>query len=199
MQRSDLTLADVFTCDATARKLGLKKENPFSGKREQKAAAEAPEGDDETQLRTISHRHVSTMRRDWQAIRREVVMSAETFPSERLDVEQESAMSCMKSIFTSETNAAFIENRKVLLSRLFPEDIGTSAVQRSQIQDVLENALPAGSDTGATLSNRLRKLFSATQSAKTVQKTLTAMATLSSHSMQVERMVSHHNTIVQDR
>jgi len=69
----------------------------------------------------------------------------------------------------------------------------------SQIQDVLENALPAGSDTGATLSNTLRKLLSGTRSAKTVQKTLAAIATLSPHSMQVERMVKHHNTIVQDR
>jgi len=50
------------------------------------------------------------MRRDRQAIRREVVISAETFLSERLDVEQESAMSCMKCILTSKTNAAFIEN-----------------------------------------------------------------------------------------
>jgi len=62
------------------------------------------------------------MRRDRQAIRREVVMNAETFLSERLDVEQESAMNCMKS-------AAFIDNGKVLLSHLFPEDrpIGTFA------------------------------------------------------------------------
>jgi len=72
-------------------------------------------------------------------------------------------------------------------------------LKRSQIQDVLENALPAGSDAGATLSNTLRKLLSATRSAKTVQKTLEAIATLSPHSMQVERMVSHHNTILQDR
>jgi len=96
MQRSDLTLPDVFRCrDAAVRKLGLMKENPFPVKREQKAAAEAvsvPEGDDETQHRTTSHGHVSTMRRDRQAIRREVVISAETFLSERLDVEQENAM-----------------------------------------------------------------------------------------------------------
>jgi len=97
MQRSDFILPDVFTCrDAAVRKLGLMKENPFLGKREQTAAAEAvsdPEGDDETQLRTTSHRRVSTMRLDRQAIHREAVMSAETFLSERLDVEQESAMS----------------------------------------------------------------------------------------------------------
>jgi len=52
MQRNNLTLQDIFTCrDTAVRKLGLMKENPFSGKREQKAAAEAisdPEGDDET-------------------------------------------------------------------------------------------------------------------------------------------------------
>jgi len=63
------------------------------------------------------------MRRDQQAIRREVV--AKTFLSERLDVEKESAMSCMKSILTSKTNAAFIDNGKVLLSHLLPEDIDT--------------------------------------------------------------------------
>jgi len=106
------------------------------------------------------------MRWDRQAIRREVVMSGEAFLSERLDVEQESVTSCMKSIFTSKTNAAFIENGKVLLSHLFPGDIGTFAEEVceswSQIQDVLENALSARSDTGATLSNTLRKLHSAT-------------------------------------
>jgi len=125
-------------------------------------------------------------------------MNAEIFLSERLDVEQESAMSCMKS-------GAFIENGKVWLSHLFPEVIGTFAEEVceswSQIQDVLENALPAGSDTGVTLSNigLLRKLLRATPSAKTVQKSSAAIATLSPHSMQVERIVSHHNTIVQDR
>jgi len=69
----------------------------------------------------------------------------------------------------------------------------------SHIQDVLENAVPAGSDTGTTLSNTLRKLLSVTRSAKTVQKTLATIATLSPHSMQLERMVRHHNTIVQVR
>jgi len=53
MQRSEHILPDIFTCrDAAVRKVGLMKENPFPGKREQKAAAEAvsgPEGDDETQ------------------------------------------------------------------------------------------------------------------------------------------------------
>jgi len=117
-------------------------------------------------------------------------MSAETFLSERLDVEQESAMSFMKSILTSKTNAAFTDNGKVLPSHLFLGDIGTFAEEVceswSQIQDILENALPAGSDTGATLSNTHRKLLSATRSAKTVQQTLRAIATLSPHSMQVE-------------
>jgi len=44
--------------------------------------------------------------------------------------------------------------------------------------------------------NTLRKLLNATRSAKTAQKTLAAIATLSLHSMQFEIMVSHHNTIV---
>jgi len=65
----------------------------------------------------------------------------------------------MKSILTRKTNVAFIEKGKVLLFHLFPEDIGTFAEEVceswSQIQDVLENALPAGSDTGATPSNTL--------------------------------------------
>jgi len=78
------------------------------------------------------------------------------FLSERLEVEQEIAMSCMKSILTSKANAAFTENGKVLQSHLFPEDIGTFAEEVceswSQVQDELENALPAGSDTGATFS-----------------------------------------------
>jgi len=175
------------------RKLGLMKENSFPGKWEQKAAAEAisdPEGDDETQLRTTSHRHVSTMRWDRQTIRREVVLSAEIFLSERLDVEQESTMSCMKSILTSKTSVAFIDNSKVLLFHLFPDDIGTFAEEVceswSHIQDVLENVLPAASDTGVTLANTLRKLLSVTRSAKTVQKTLAAIAMLSPHRMQVE-------------
>jgi len=74
-------------------------------------------------------------------------------------------MSCVKSILTSKTNGSFIENGKVLLSHLFPESIGKFAELMceswSQIQDVLESALPAGSDTGATLSSTLRKLLSA--------------------------------------
>jgi len=42
MQRNDLILPDVFTCrDSAVRKLGLMKENPFPGKRDEKAAAEA--------------------------------------------------------------------------------------------------------------------------------------------------------------
>jgi len=54
-------------------------------------------------------------------------VSAEIFLYERLDVEQESAMSCMKSILTRKTNVAFIENGKVLLFHVFSEDIGTFA------------------------------------------------------------------------
>jgi len=67
------------------------------------------------------------VRRDWQAIRREVVMSAETLLSERLDAEQESALSCMKSI-----RQAFVENGKLLLFHLFHEDIGTFAEEVSE-------------------------------------------------------------------
>jgi len=99
------------------------------------------------------------MRRNWQAIRREVVMSAKTFLSESLDVEQESAMSCRKAILTRKTNAAFIENGKVLLSHLFPEDTGIFAEEVCESWSQIQDALKMRYELEVTLVRRFQTDF----------------------------------------
>jgi len=56
--------------------------------------------------------------------------------------------------------------------------------------------LPNGSDVGCGMSVRLRQLLPVCSGL--VQRLLAAIATLSPHSMQTERIISHHNLIVDD-
>ena len=54
--------------------------------------------------------------------------------------------------------------------------------------------LPGGCDLGCKMTVRLRQLLPVTTGS--VQKVLASLACMSPHSMQTERIVSHHNLVV---
>lgn len=204
MQRNDLILPDVLTCrDAAVRKLTLMEEKPFPGKREEKATENDDENYEEVCHRRVANKFVTNTRRQKQAIRTETVAAAKNFLAERLNIEQEKTLDSMRQLLTSETSQEFVDRGKHLVLQLFPNKVAQFADEVCETWSVLEetlqaSTLPLGSDPGACLSNKLRKLITALREAKTVQKLLAAIVTLSPHSMQTERIVSHYNTIHSD-
>lgn len=69
----------------------------------------------------------------------------------------------------------------------------------TDISNILETALNPGNYYGTDLPNTLRRLFSACVTAYTVQKTLAPMVTLSPHSIEIKRNLSHHNILHDER
>eukprot|EP00795_Rhopilema_esculentum_P005545 gene5545-biopygen530 len=94
------------------------------------------------------------------------------------------------------------DRHTVIMVMYSPEERGAHGLLETVNQalkwDKIENVphLPEGSDIGCKLSVRLRKLLPLTDG--TVQKVLAAIGSMSPHSMQTERIVSHHNIIVED-
>lgn len=108
---------------------------------------------------------------------------------------------------------------KLLAENLFPNDIGTFVDDCCDCWEAIANVpqLPVGSDEGAALSSRLRKLIPIakgnplsslqfsfnsivfTFALGTLKKMLGAFMVISPHSMQVERVLSHFNLVADDR
>ena len=107
-------------------------------------------------------------------------------------------MTAMKDLLLTRVMREFITTGITLSDRLFPGQTGKFADEVCEQWNTISGVpyLPTGSDSGCTLSVRLRKLMQATTGL--VQRLFTVIATLSPHSMQTERIVSHHNLIVDD-
>ena len=84
-----------------------------------------------------------------------------------------------------------------LSARLFPGQDGTFADEACEQWTTISDVpyLPVEADLGCSLPVRLRQLLPVITG---VVKVLSAVATLSPHSMQTERIVSHHNLVVDD-
>jgi len=94
--------------------------------------------------------------------------------------------------FTRE-GKSFLKSGRSLVEYLFPDKVSDFVEDASDCWNDIQNipSLPPGSDVGANLSNRLRKLLPITKGVlKMIRGTV---VTLSPHSMQVERIVSHYN------
>ena len=104
----------------------------------------------------------------------------------------------MKDLLASRVVGDFITAGINLSARLFPGKDGIFADEACEQWNAISDVphLPAGADLGCSLSVRLRQLLPVTTGL--VQKVLSAIATLSPHSMQTERIVSHHNLVVDD-
>jgi len=196
LQRDDLVLCDLLTCkDSALRKLQLMQNGPYPGKREAKSQFNITDVQDG---RAAVNSLVSTNHQNIQAIRVETVQAAYNFLNERIDNEQNAILKTMKDLLLTQNMTEFITTGLPWCVRLFPGQDGQFAdeicEQWNAISDV--SFLPEGSDLGCTLSVRLRKLLRVTTGL--VQKIFAAIATLSPHSMQTERIVSHHNMIVDD-
>ena len=106
----------------------------------------------------------------------------------------------MKDLLSARVLGDFVAAGIAFSARLFPDQDGTFAdeacEQRTTILDV--SYLPVGADVGCSMSVRIRQQLLLTVTTGLVQKVLCAIATLSSHSMQTERIVLHHNVVLDD-
>lgn len=146
----------------------------------------------------MNNQYVTTSHRNTNAIRVEIVEAAYNFLAERLDPEQDAVLVSMKALLSARTMQEFITSGILLSGKLFPGEDGTFADEVCEQWNTISDVpyLPTGADLGCSLSVRLRQLLPVTTGL--VQKVLSAIATLSPHSMQTERIVSHHNLIVDE-
>ena len=78
MQRNDLFLPDVYNLrDATVHKLRVMKNGPLPGKREIKVSSTTETDSSPQSSRNAVNRFIPILRRDKEAIRREIVLCAE--------------------------------------------------------------------------------------------------------------------------
>lgn len=211
MQRSDLILPDVFTCrDAALLKIQTMKIGPYPGRRESNlkscniSSAEEERQPEPSKRRALAfNTFVTTGHRRDEVIRSEITLAAENFLSQRLDTEQEQVLISVKNILLSKSLQEFITATVFICSKLFPDETGrlTDEICDSWnlLSEVLNKQLPDGSDLGACLSVKLRNLLPAARKTKTLRKILGAIRTLSPHSMQTERIISHYNILFSDR
>lgn len=199
-QRDDLILCDVLTCrDSALGKLELMQRAPYPGKRESISTFKISEdGMDAPPGRGVRNDFVTTNNRNAEAIRIEIVQAAYNFLAERLNCEQDRMLKAMQDMLSARYLAQFVNNGLILSAMMFPGEDGQFTDDVCEQWKVISDVpyLPVGTDLGCSLSVRLRQLLPITTGL--VQRVLAAIATLSPHSMQTERIVSHHNLIVDD-
>lgn len=149
--------------------------------------------------RGVINQYVTTGNRNTESIRVEIVEAAYNFLAERLDPEQDTLLMNMKDLLSAQVLGDFVKAGITFSARLFPGQEGTFADEACEQWNTISDVpyLPAGADLGCSLSVRLRQLLPL--STGLVQKVLAAIATLSPHSMQTERIISHHNLVVDDQ
>jgi hypothetical protein len=164
LQRDSVFISDVLICrDSALRKLRLMKSSPYPGKRESKSkfninecleseAAEPP--NPSARCARVTHKFIPSMKRNAMAIRNEIILSAEQFLSERLNVEQEDVIAKMKEMLTTKSLNCFVQIAVSLSADLFPGSEGCIADDVCEQWQQLEAIphLPHGSDVGCSLS-----------------------------------------------
>ena len=121
LQRDLLFISDILTCrDGALRKLQLMKSTPYPGKRESKSKYEMMK--EPTPVK--AHTFIPSMKRNAVAIRNEIILSAENFLSERLNVEQEAVIASLKELLTTRSMNKFTEIACSLSARLYPASEG---------------------------------------------------------------------------
>ena len=107
--------------------------------------------------------------------------------------EQEDVIKDMKGLVIPRNQGSFVEHGVRVVGRLFPDEASDFADGAAEQWENMVNVpfLPDGCDLGCKMTVRLRQLLPVTTGS--VQKLL---ASLAPHSMQTERIVSHHNLVV---
>ena len=167
MPRKDFILPDVYTLrDAAVRQLRIMKNAPLPGKREIKTNDATETTPSIQSSRNTVNQFIPTLRGDRDAIRIEVIQSAENFLLERLDMAQDRILKSrinLEELLKSKTCDEFVKAGSLINDEVFPEDAGVFIDKCcdlwDKINDILENRLPTRSDTGVTLSNILRQLL----------------------------------------
>ena len=140
--------------------------------------------------------NVTTSDRSREAIRQEVILAAQNYLTQRLDIEQTDFVRQCSSLLASKTMAEFVKYGIEICQKICANECNGFAngvcEQWSKIEQV--PFLPDQSDHGAFLSHRLRQLLSCTSGS--VKKVLASIIVIAPHSMQAERMVSAHNKLV---
>ena len=181
---------------AAVKKLRLMRDGPFPGRREEKESC--PTGstsEDRTQRKSI-HQFVCTNRRNARAIRLEVAQASHEYLSERMHPEHEGVIKDMQGLVISRNLRSFVEHGVRVVRRLFPDeasDFADGAAEQWENMMIVP-FLPDGCDLGCKMTVRLRQLLPVTTGS--VQKVLVSLACMSPHYMQTERIVSHHNLVV---
>ena len=118
--------------------------------------------------------------------------------SERMHPEQEDVSKDMKGLVISRNLGSFVGHGVRLVRCLFPDDASDFADGAAEQWENMMNVpfLPDGCDLGCKMTVRLRQLLPVTTGS--VQKVLASMACMSPHSMQTERIVSHHHNLMDD-
>ena len=197
LQRSDLFISDLLTVTGAAvKKLRLMRDGLFLGRREEKESCPTDSTSEDLTQRKSNYQFVCTNRRNARAIRLEVVQASHEYLSERIHPEQEDVIKDMKGLVISRNLGSFVEHGVRVVRRLFPDEASDFADGAAEQCENMMNVpfLPDGCDLGCKMTVRLRQLLPVTTGS--VQKVLASLACMSPHSMQTERIVSHHNLVV---
>ena len=190
-QRDSLLITDILTCcDAALRRLQLMEVLPYPGKLESfwKNGIEHL-----TEPERICHNNfVTTNRGNSLAIRNEVVQAASEFLERCLHTEQEEISEDIRQLLNINSLSVFVKAGISFVKCLFPCRFADDSCEHwSKIKDV--EFIPEGNDIGSNLSVHLGMLVPITTGiAHTI---FAAIMSLSPHSMQTERIVSHHNIV----
>jgi len=125
----------------------------------------------------------------------EIIAASINYLAERLCLEQDRMLATIKRLLQAKSCKEMIKAGTTLVEQLFPNELSKFADSVCECWDSVSNIpqLPKGSDSGCALSTRLRQLLPVTTGC--LQKVLAAIISLSPHSMQVERIISHYNNI----
>src|SRR5271163_2401063 len=104
----------------------------------------------------------------------------------------------MQDLLSARQLSDFVTAGLHLIRNLFPGEDCQFTNEACEQWSIISGIpyLPEGTDVGCFLSVRLRQLLPVCTGV--VQRVLAAIATLTPHSMQTERIVSHHNLIMDD-
>ena len=115
---------------------------------------------------------------------------------ETLQKEQEDVIKDMKGLVMSRNMGSFVEHSVRVVRRLFPDEASDFADGAAKHWKNMMNVpfLPDDCDLGCKMTVRLRQLLPVTTGS--VQKVLASLACTSPHFMETERIVNHHNLVV---
>jgi hypothetical protein len=200
-QTASLILPDVLTVrDSALRKLNIISNAPMPGGQEEKILATFNDNNSEDteelqHRRNTPNQYVTTGRRQWAAVRVEVVSAFINFLNIRLSLEDDNTITKMSSLLTASSAETMIDAGRALVETLFGNDsVSEFASSVCDNWPAVEEIPQIDTiDLGAKYSVRLRRLVGCTSGL--LQKLLASILVLSPHSMTTERVISHYNQI----